>query len=55
METLIKIKDKNGSLLSFYLNEDGEVEIGKNNYLDLATLTRENAQELMMFLNTILS
>lgn len=52
MENKIKLSCLGGTLLCFIENDKGEIEIDKNNYQDVATLTIENIIQLRDFLNT---
>lgn len=53
MEKEVKLKiDNNGSSIIFLIL-DGELDISKNNYVDFATLTVENAIKLRDFLNEV--
>ncbi len=52
-EIKIKLTCDGGTLLCFYLNEDGCLDIDKNNHQDIATLTKENIEDLRTFLNSL--
>jgi hypothetical protein len=52
MENKIKLTCVGNTSLLFIENENGEVNITKNNYQDIAVLSLENIIELHDFLNT---
>jgi hypothetical protein len=49
----IKLTTNGGTLLSFFLLDDGVLYIDKNNHEDVAELNKENIAELRQFLNSL--
>lgn len=52
-EVMLKIVCEGGTKLCFYVNEVDGIDISKNNYMDVATLNKENINQLKTFLNSL--
>lgn len=52
-EIMLNIVCESGTKLCFYVNELNGIDISKNNYMDVATLNKENINQLKIFLNSL--